>query len=262
MDVPRVSYHVLLVGDRGVGTHELIKQFCTPSLGSWGPHDEAPMRTVDLGSTKASVRLSKLDWDNVSRETLAFQLSTCQCVVMSYSTSSDASFRSLLPRARGMKKAGMLDGHGLLVVGIQDFHGSRQVTPELGRQLAREVSAEFVEVATHDRHAIQALIVDFVRRLHAKRGTNLPRMSPGSNKEITQKPKLGLWAKVRRTLGMESRNPRGLLRKRPPPPAEEDSADGENPPRKRVNIGTRLEVDLGEELTGEDVFQGTLRRHR
>jgi hypothetical protein len=158
----------------------------------------------------------------------------------------------------------MLDRHGLLVLGIQDFRASREVTPELGRQLAREVSAEFAEVNVHDRHAVQALMVDLVRRFHAQReeeASSTPRNSTSSDKWNSGRPKLGLLTVMRRTFSLRSRKPRGTVRKRPPPSDGEDVESNVGPPRKRIDLGMRLEVDLGEKLTGEDVFQGTLRRH-
>lgn len=227
--------------------------------------DEISRRALTFDGQPVTVEIDFAALDTNSTM-LDFHIRGAHAIVLVYSINSDASFRQLFPMVRALEKRP--DSPPLMTVigNKKDYLSRREVSAEVGQQLARQHGLDFAEGSIHDVQHLESVFTGIVRELRSRQTASAdvplesrPRISTSSNRSHLRKPGGGFFSALRRKLSLGRRQkepevPRGVLRKRGPSPGFEE------PPTKRVDL--KLDVDLGDSLDANRVYQNTIRRYR
>lgn len=230
----------------------------------YGLSDEVSRRTLKFDGQPVTVEIDFAALDTNSTM-LDFHIRGAHGIVLVYSINSDASFRQLFPMVRALEKRPDSPPMMTVIGNKRDYLATREVSAEVGHQLARQHGLDFVEGSIHDSKHLEGVFTAIVRELRNRRTASAdvpvetrPRISTSSNRSHLRKPGGGFFSALRRKLGFgrrqkETQAPRGVLRKRGPSP------DFEEPPAKRTDL--KLDLDLGDSLDGNRVYQNTVRRY-
>ena len=224
-----------------------------------------PRRILEFDGHPVIVEVGVAAFDAISPE-LHFHMRGAHGIILVYNTNSDASFRSLFSLARALEKQPSSPPLMALIGNKKDYLAPSEVSSEVGQQLARQHGMHFIEGSIHDVRHLEAAFTGMVRELWDKRPASddapvqkRPKKPTSSNSSPPRKSRSGFFAALRRKLGLsrrrkESFTSRGLLKKRGPAP------DFEEPQAKRVDL--KLDLDLGDRLDGNGVYENTIRRYR
>ena len=219
--------------------------------------------TIDGKPVIVEVDLAALD---TTPTMLDFHIRGAHGIVLIYNPSSDVSFRPLFRTIRALERRPDSPPLMSLIAFNKDYLAPREITAEVGQVLARQNQLSFAEASTHNAQHIERIFAELVRQLQSRRTASAedptetrPRISTSSNRSHLRRPGAGFFANLRRRLGLgrrlkEPETPRGVLRKRGP------SDDFEEPPAKRVDL--KLDLDLGDALDANGVYENTIRRYR